>query len=236
MRCKYNICTGNGFTFGENPATHEMEAIPCKCRLERDEQLDDERYKRKLLEAGISPVFWDLTLDGYKALAIGSTTTRQANHAIVKIIEEFIVDPDKFITNYTTFWLWSAMGNSGCTSLAIIFAMELIKKNYKVKFITMQNLLNAFVEFDNKKIYFKELDYAQIYFLDNTFVSGRCHLKGEYTGVQLYNWLNEGLVKDKRFICTSRTELSKVDKIYEHSVGVLKKCVLSLEIQGTLYG
>jgi len=234
MICKYNICTGSGFNFEENSITHEMEAVPCRCRLDRDEQLDDERYKRKLLEAGISPVFWNLTLNSYRALVIGSPGAMQVKNTIIKTIEEFIDEPDKFINNYNTLWLWSALGNSGCTSLAIIFAMELIKKNYRVKFITMQNLLNAFVEFDNKKIYFKDLEFAQIYILDNAFVSGRCHVKGEYTGVQLYNWLNEGLIKDKRFICTSRVELVKADKIYEHSAGVLRKRALSLEIQGTL--
>jgi hypothetical protein len=234
MRCSKGICTGIGFIFKENSVTKEVEAVPCECRLERDSQIDEERSRRKLLDAGISPVFWNRTLDSYKQLNLGSSMIRQANLGCISMLEEFMQEPEKLLSNYNTLWIWSSMGNAGCTSLAVILAMEFIKKNYKVRFLTMQSLLNAFIEFDDKKIYFKELDQAQIYFLDSVFVEGRCSVRGEYTGVQLYNWLNDTLLKDKRFVCTSRVPLSKVDKLYEHSAGIFKKQVISLEIQGTL--
>lgn len=232
MKC--DKCDNAGFTFSENPDTKEMEGIPCECRRIYDQKKIEGALHSKFNAAGISSSFWGYTFDGFFSCRIGGTEVQKTNKVKVEELKKYSSNPGDFFSKHSTLWIWGNEGNSGCTTLSICFAMELIKKNYTVRFVTMQKLLNAFTDFDNKKNFFKEIERADVYVIDSTFVKDRCSIRGEYTSVQLYDWLNNALLDGKKFICTSRVPLDRVDKEYTGSASIFKKSLVTVEIQGTL--
>ena len=231
MRCPK--CKDDGFKFEENSETKEMEAIPCDCRKAYDTKKIEYALHKKYEAAGISSSFWKYTFDSFKFCPIGNLATQKINANQINILKAHAQDPESFFSKYSTLWLYSSLGNAGCTTLAICFGMELIRQKYIVRFVTMQKLLNAFVEFDDKKNFFQDINKADVFILDNVFVGERCSIRGEYTAVQLYDWLNNALLDGKKFICTSRVPLDRVDKTYENSVGIFKKHPFTIEIHGT---
>ena len=226
MSCK--ICKGMGFLFREEGT--ETVAYPCTCRKEYDKKKEIEI---KYIDAGIPKKFWYYTMDSYKKLPF-PPKVRDENATSISTIESIIEDPKKLINGYRVLWIYGRDDNSGHTSLAIILGKELIEKHYKVKFIYMQNLIDAFVKFNEKQTYFKDLESYNVYIIDDAFDTSRSFISGDYTRVQLFNWINDALDKEKSFICTSNTEVDKLDTIYSQIQTILKRNIKELRLNGSV--
>jgi hypothetical protein len=156
------------------------------------------------------------------------------NSLSIETLQEYLDDPDKFLSSYNVLWIWGTGTSAGHTTLAVLLATELLKKGHTVKFIDMQRLLDAFTEFDKKTEYFDSIKDFDVYLLDDIFTPKRNFVRGEYTLAHLYSWLKKLLVDDKHFICTSKVALPDVDIVYDQSKDLLRKYSISLEFRGSL--
>jgi DNA replication protein DnaC len=224
-------CKGSGFIIKEDPETGERKGFPCHCRLVRDEQ---NRLHVKLISADIPNEYWDYTFENYLSLPVGNSLTQKANKDKLDLFKTLLDDPGKFMQEYKVLWIWGPHQNACHTSLAVMLATELLKKNFKVKFITMQRLADAFINFDDKKEYFKNLENADVLVIDDAFDSTRCSISGEYTRIHLFNWLRDILTANKRLICTSKVKVDQIDVAFAQSKGLLQKYAKELELQGSL--
>lgn len=224
-------CNGSTWIIRFNPETKEDTAYPCDCRLERDKQ---NNMRSKLIKAGIPPEYWEYTLDNYITLPLGNSVLATIKDTSINKLREYMETPKKFIDNFSVLWIWGRNPNAGHTSLAVILAVELLKKGNKVRFIKMQDLISAFTDFENKKDYFKQLESFDVYLIDDAFDTARCTASGEYSRIHLYNWLSTAISYGKCFICTSKIEISQIDKQFEQSKNVLLKSRVSLEFQGMI--
>ena len=231
-RC--SICNGAGFVIKKNEETGEEEGMPCECRKDRDEA---NFIRMKLVSADIPPVFWEYTFDNYLSLiATQAAPTKASNKKSLETFKALIEDPDKLIKNknFNVLWIWGNEKNAGHTSLAVILATEILKKNYSVRFITMHNILAAFTSFDTKVEFFKDFNTSNIFIIDNAFDPGRCTIKGEYSIVHLYNWLNDALSNNKKIICTSKVPVSQIDHQFQQSKDLVSKHAYELEFKGAI--
>jgi len=228
-RC--SICGGSTWIIRFNPETKEDTAYPCECRLERDKR---DSIRSKLVKAEIPPKYWEYTLDNYLTLPIGGSIVTNANTVSIRKLQSFINTPKDFLDDINVLWIWGRNPNAGHTSLAVIFAVELLKKGSKVRFIKMQDLISAFTDFDDKKDFFRQLDSFDVYLIDDAFDTSRCTAAGEYSRIHLYNWISSAISYDKHFICTSKVDIPQIDKQFEQSKNVLLKSRISLEFQGTV--
>lgn len=223
------VCGGSGFLIKPDETTGEMKGYPCECRKERDEK---NLLQSRLISADIPVVHWKYTLDNYLSLPLGSSEIKEANKGSVDTLRSYLGDPSLFLDNYSVLWIWGRKANAGHTTLAVILATELLKRNKKVKFLGIQNFLNTFTDFEGRKEYYASLEKYEVFILDNIFSPGRCIAKGEYTTIHLFNWLNDTLSAGKHLICTSKIPLVEVDKTFEQSKNLLLKNSKSLHFQG----
>ena len=231
-RCQ--LCNGKGFTIRFNPETKEDTAYPCECWLKRNE---DTHRKTMLIKACIPPKYWEYSLETYLMLPWGESVVTSANAPNIRKLRKLIEDKNErlaFLKEFNVLWIWGRCPNAGHTSLAVILAIELLKHKHKVRFIRMQDLIAAFTDFDNKKEFFKNLENFDIYLLDDAFDENRCIVSGDYTNINVYNWLSVAISNKKHFICTSKIDIPQIGEKFEQSKHVLLKARVSLEIQGTL--
>jgi len=224
-------CKGSGFIIKEDPVTKEHKGYPCDCRIARDEQ---DRLYVKLISADIPNEYWEYTFENYLSLPIGTSLTQKANKDKLDLFKSLLDDPNKFMNEYKVLWIWGPHANACHTSLAVMLATELLKNNFKVKFITMQRLADAFVDFNDKKEYFKNLETADVLVIDDAFDSTRCSISGEYTKIHLFNWIRDALTANKKIICTSKVKVDQIDVAFSQSKNLLQKYARELEIQGSL--
>ena len=230
MSTKCEKCKGSGFVIKKNPETQEETGYPCACRLDRDER---DLLHRRLVSADIPPEFWEYTFENYLSLPI-SSILRTDNKPRLEIFKGFLDNPNTFLDRYKVLWIWGRDTSACHTSLAVIFATELLRKNHRIKFLSMQRFLDAFTNFDEKSEYFKALSSANGYILDDAFDTNRIVAKGEYTIIHLYNWLKDELTKGKYFICTSKIDVPEIDIKFAQSRNLLLKYSVSIEIKGTV--
>jgi len=227
-------CYGSGFVIKLNEATGEEEGVPCDCRLDREEQ---DIMRKKLISADIEPKFWDYTFENYlSVIATQPVSIRNSNKKNVETFKTILDNPDLFIKNkdYGVLWIWGTDDHAGHTSLAVILATEILKKNHSVRFLKMQSLLAAFTNFDTKVEFFKDLNTAQVFILDNAFDPNRCTVKGEYTIIHLYNWLSDIMSADKKIICTSKIPMEQIDKQFQQSKNLMIQYGYELEFKGSI--
>ena len=224
-------CNGSGFIIKYNETTKEDEAVPCVCRLEREER---DLIRTKLISAGVETKYWEYTFDNY--LSLIDKKAKSDNQVSIDTFRVLIEDPIKFMKSldYGVLWIWGRSPTAGHTSLATMLATEILKKNYSARFLTMQNLLAAFTTFDTKVEFFKDLSLASFYILDNAFDSNRCSAKGEYTIIHLYNWLNDVLSSGKKIICASKIPIREIDIQFQQSKSLLLSYGYEIEFKGEI--
>lgn len=227
------ICNGAGFIIKLNETTGEEEGVPCECRLEREEK---DVLRMRLIASDIEPRFWEYTFDNYLSLIGSKIKLKHDNSKSIEIFQSLLQDPDKFMKSkdYNVLWIWGTEDYAGHTSLAVIFATELLKRNHTVRFLKSQSLLGAFTNFDTKVEFFNDLNTAQVFVLDNAFDPNRCTIKGEYTIIHLYNWLNDMICADKKIICTSKIPISQIDKQFQQSKNLIMNTGYELEFKGSI--
>ena len=156
------------------------------------------------------------------------------NQPEISKIVKFIENPKSFKENSPgVLWIWGEDDNAGHTSWAIILGKALLSNSLnKVKFVSMQNLVNAFTDFDDKKAFFNELEKNNIFIIDDAFDENRFYIKGDYVKINLYNWLNNILNDEKNLICTSNKSILKIDSTYSQCKSVLLRNYQEIEIKG----
>jgi len=224
-------CGGSGFKIKYDPETKEDTAYPCNCRLDREKK---DTIRTKLVRACIPPKYWEYDLDNYSNCFVGNSVIQDANSFNINKLKGIIDDPTYFIENYDVLWIWGTTPNAGHTSLAVILATSLLEHKYKVRFLRMQDLIASFTDFEEKKDFFKYLEGFDFYLIDDAFDSNRCIASGDYTRIQLFNWLSTAVSNNKKFICTSKVDIPKIDKQFEQSKNVLLKSYISMEFQGVI--
>jgi len=211
----------------------ETVAYPCDCRKEKEARIN---LETKLIGAYIPRIFWGYTLDQYINLSekFLKPPIKLHNDLNIDTIKKYISNPHSiFDDKIQVVWIWGSEENSCHTTLAVILGTAFIKEGLSVRFISMQDLLNAFTDFSKEKISFQEFDTHKIYVIDDMFDTTRCIAKGDYTKINLYNWLNNAVNNGKIFICTSNTPIEKIDKDYLQSRIVLSRSYKQLEIRGS---
>ena len=222
-------CNGTGFISKRNEFEEDI-AHPCECRKEKDATI---LLETRLIDASIPRRYWGYTLDNYLALPF-SPDVKLANKQSIEKLSHYINNPKSIDTEWQVIWLWGKEDNACHSTLAVILATELLKLNYKVKFINIQDLLNSFTDFKDKSVYFKELEDYNVYILDDIFDVTRSHVTGDYTKINFYNWINAAFNNDKKFICTSNIPLMQADPIYSQIKTILTRNYTQFEIQGSL--
>lgn len=230
-QCPQGICNGDGFIYKENPDTKQLVAHACACRDEREQRMTQDR----LLKAADIPLkYRNATLEKFKEDI--ECLNQSKNRLIFPIIDNIIVNTDIFMEGEkAALWIWGSP-TCGKTSLAVSIGKILISKKFKVRFIDMQHLLDMFINFDpegSKNTYFNELKQYDAYILNDAFNTTKAHTKGEYTRIQLYNWMNDILANRKRLICTSNVLISSIDREYAACKDLLLVDGLPLEITGS---
>jgi len=225
------VCHGSGWAIRYNEKNKQDESEPCECRRERDER---DAFRTKLVKACIPPEYWEYTLENYLTLPLGDSIVNKANALSVYELRKYMTDPLLFLNSYNVLWIWGRKPNAGHTSLAVIFAVELLKNKYKVRFMRMQDLVSAFTDFESKKDFFTYLEKFDVYLLDDAFDANRCIVPGDYTNIHLFNWMSAAMSNKKHFICTSKVDIVQISDKFEQSKHLLLKSRLSLEFHGTL--
>jgi DNA replication protein DnaC len=241
MKCP--ICNGESFIIKYiNPDTGEElgrddpngtdTAVPCKCRIERDEATI---LKNNLTASAIPVIYWNYTFEGYMA------ETKKFNHHIntkntipLQQYKRFLDNPKDFINNYKVLWIYGPHDNAGHTTLAVLIAKELIKLRYNVRFIKMSDLLDIFTDFNNKQDKLALLNRSNIYLLDDAFDLSKCVTPGEYVKMHMYNWVDSALANGKHFICTSSIKLQEMSLAFGHCKTVLNRSYIQIELLGSI--
>ena len=250
-------CGGSSFILKKNEVGEEVWS-PCECRIKKDREM---LLESKLTDANIKKKFRMYTFDDYLAMSF-TKEIQDFNRPQVETLQKFInnphefmnnpyefvrgpedfnnnsegsiISPEVFSKNPQTLWIWGEDSNAGHTTLSIILGIALIKAGYKVRFFKMQNLLDAFVEFDKKDAFFADLKKFDVYIIDDAFVKGRSIVSGQYTHAHLFNFIDTALGEDKHFIMTSDKLVEGISSEFEQIKMILKRSLLELELRGSI--
>ena len=219
-------------TFISEEKDGETIAVPCECRKEKEEKIN---LDTKLIGARIPRIFWGYTLEEYITMSkeFLPLDVQSYNSSSLVALKRYIDRPELIIEKgIQSIWIWGLEDNSCHTTLAIILGTAFIKAGASVRFITMQDLLNAFTDFGEKNLFFQEFDNHKVYIIDDAFDVTRCIARGDYTKINIYNWLSNAVNNGKIFICTSNVSLENVHKDYLQSKIILSRNAHLLEIKG----
>jgi DNA replication protein DnaC len=227
---KCTIC--NDSTFIRKVVDGEEIWVPCECRRKKDAEMIMES---RLTHANIRKSLRGYTFDDYLKLANNfSPTVKAFNEPRINILKSFINNPKEFLEKKQVILLYGNEENSGHTTLAVILGIELLKIGYKVRYIEMQQLIDAFVQFDGKNTYFDELAKFNVYIIDDAFDDTRTIAKGKYTQVHLYQFINTALNDGKHFIMTSNVPVNQISSEYEQCKLILQRSLSQIELHGSL--
>jgi hypothetical protein len=227
IKCK--VCNDQGFEIKVNVETKERVAYPCECRLRYDEQ---DLFRKRLIASDIPVEYWNYTVESYKELPFPETV-HERNAENLKTLQLLMQAPADLIKKHSLIWIWGAEAVAGHTTLSVILASELLKEGYKVKFLLMQNLVDMFTDFDEKKEYFRSLEEIDVFLLDSAFLAHTCVAK-EYALIHLYNWLLKMLTREKFFICNSKVSIPNITDKFKQCKQLIAKYATSLEFQGSI--
>lgn len=226
---KCQRCNDLTFIIEENEAGEE-EAHPCDCRIKKDREMV---FETKLVEANIKKKYSQYTIKDYLEIKFPDEI-REYNRPQIEIFQKFLNDPKEFINTGQVLWLWGKDPNAGHTTLSIMLGVALIQSGYKVRFFKIQNLLDAFTEFEKKEAYFTDLKKFDVYIIDDAFVADRSHIKGPYTKTHLFNFIDNALCEDKHFIITSDKLVDSIGSDFEQVRVILRRSIIELELRGSI--
>ena len=229
MACE--ICKGKGFLIKREEGKEDV-AIPCRCRIKFDKEV---AVKIRLIKADIPKTHWDISVEGFKNLKFEENDFFEKNTESITTLEKLITTAKDIKKYPRVIWIWGTKlhPNSCHTTLAVLIGIACMKINVSVRFISMQSLLNAFINFEEKESFFKEFNKHKVFIIDDAFDESRCIVSGNYTQIHLFNWFNDAMNARKILICTSNTLLKDVDAIYEQSKIILSRDAQELEIVGS---
>ncbi|HRZ18534.1 MAG TPA: hypothetical protein P5136_00515 [Methanofastidiosum sp.] len=223
------ICHGSTFISVEKDG--ETIAVPCQCRKDREKKT---LLNTKRIDARIPPKLWDFTFESYSHLPmIGRENDKESIETFKKILDNPFIVKEKDIQ---VIWIYGKNDNACHTSLAIILGTAFLEKDFFVRFITFQELMNNFTEFNTRVSYFEELEKYQVYIIDNAFDSSRAGAfgKGDYSQKAAFNWVNTALSNGKILICTCNVPIRQISDEFKQSKIVLLRSFIELNFLGTI--
>lgn len=222
------LCHGTTWVF--ETINGEKVAVACSCRRKREEEIS---LKTKLIDAHIPPIFWDYSLDHYLKLPF-KPEDRAFNKENIDLLSMFIKNPKLLLeSKKQVLWIWGNQDNSCHTTLATILGTSFLKSDIRVRFIKMNKLIEACMDFDDKKEFFENLDTYRVFIIDDAFDITRSTAK-EYAIINIYNWIDSQINQNKLFICTSNAPLRGIAKQYMQSAIVLSRNYIEMELRGTI--
>jgi len=221
---------GNKVVLRDNATSYEEEVwFPCECRKKQDKEV---ALDYKLTEAGIHKSLCKYTFDDYIKIPF-PPDVKKFNQSQVDVLTTIMNDPIEFFTDNNVLWLWGSDDNSGHTTLAATLGIKLIEKKFSVRFLKMQTLLDAFTDFDDKE-YLEKLKGYKFYIIDDAFDLDSVTVGGPYTQVHLFQFIDNALLEDSKFIMTSRENIINIPEEFHRSGTVLRRSFSSLELRGDI--
>ena len=138
---------------------------------------------------------------------------------------------DEYRSVYNIYWLTGGP-QSGITSLAVIFAKQLISSKKKAHYISMHTLLERSKDFDDKN-FLENLYKNDVIILDDTFSPGKFFLKSDYVIAQFYNFIKEIVIRNKTLMCTSSKRIQDID---EKEFGSIKEVLKANSYEFYIFG
>lgn len=229
IKCPYNMCDGSGYLEVEEDGEPVVKF--CKCRKEK---LNVDSLNNKLIEAHIPKRYWEYSLDSYSSLSF-KPEVLENNKDSLDVFKRIMDDPLLFTNNYQLLWLWGSDENSGHTSLAIMFAKELLKIGHTARFITMHDLIKMLSDFDSKEA-LSSLKEPSVLIIDDACDVSRCYIsvKGDFAKVALFDFIANAFNDGKYLICTSNVDIINIPDMYRELIAIFLRHKLSLEFKGTL--
>lgn len=161
-------------------------------------------FETKLIAANIPKDFWYLTSDSYRNPATNKYD-RIINEINIQIIKKYIENLDERIKTGTGLYLFGD-NNTGKTMLMCIVLKEAIKQGYTVRFQTMSEIINGYMQswFDKKDIsIFKD-----------------CHLLG----------IDDSFDRRKTFSSENRIQVSQIDDLFRYRIHNWKSTLVTANI------
>jgi len=225
--CKCDICKGSKYYEVVDRETNESIYHKTSC-YKKYQELNDLRYQLYL--SNISDFLLDYTLDKY----VGKDEDNN-----LKKVKLFI---DKFDEKFCKQWLyfWSTEYGTQKTTIASYIGLELLKKNKKVNFILMNNLINLLkdvdyikddIEKENTQYKIQKLKDSDLLIIDESFDKRSVTIyQSGYQLAFLDTFLKEREQLGKAIIFTSNIYWEEIDtKIFSDKIkGQLsRKCIYS---------
>jgi len=226
-------CNGSGFILKKDKYDEDVWS-PCECRKKREAEVSTEI---KFTEANIRKSLRRYTFEDYLKYPF-KRKDKLHNAPQIKEFQNYLENPSDFLDNYSVLWIWGTDANAGHTTLASILGIKLLEFGYKVRFLEIQHLIEAFTKFDEKEVFFTELKKFDIYIINDAFDVDRGHVGGKYSQVHLYQFINDALIDGKHFIMTSNRLVRDIDKgdlkDFEQSKIIISRSVKQLEFRGSI--
>jgi DNA replication protein DnaC len=181
--------------YGEEYSDH------CECVKNN---IKSNSFEQSLLAANIPKDFWYLTTDNYRNPAT-SAYDKMINEINMAIIKRYIDEMPKRIETGTGLYLFGD-NNTGKTMLMCIVLKEAIKMGYSVRFQTMSEIINGYMQswFDKKDIsVFKE-----------------CHILG----------IDDSFDRRKTYTSQNNIQLSQLDDLFRYRVHNWKSMMITANI------
>lgn len=233
MQCPYNNCNGTGFKI-QKDSNGEDEVVPCKCR---NDKMQKDSLKRKLIDAKIPTRYWEYTFDNYLSLSkFFHPDAQKFNKSNVELLSNFHAHPELMLDRESekqVFWIWGKDSNSCHTTLAIILGTDLLQIGKRVCYLQFYKLLEVFTDFEAKHDTLKSLKNYDVYIIDDAFDMTRCAITNYKQG-QLFGFLNDILNDNKFIICTSNIPTTEIDRGFSQLQIILTRSCKNIELRGSL--
>lgn len=228
-KCKN--CNGSGYIEVINEEDGETYMKICDCKKQ---SFTEDTLKRKLVDARIPIEYHKYTIEDYERLPFGPSIEKE-NEKGITIIKKIVAEPAFFEDNFKLLWIWGTDPNSCHTSLAIIIAKALMRHGHMVRFISMQNLVQMIMDFENKDA-LKEFHRFDTFIIDDACDTTRTFIstKSEYIKTNLIEFFSSNLTNDKKFICTSNVDVNSIDNVFKDIKFIINRYAYEIKLQGDI--
>jgi len=226
------ICNGTGLIIeiGEGGEV----ARPCECSVRKYQenklqQLYDNAHlpKGKIREA---------TFEDYLKLPFPPSVI-QENSSSISTYKKYHDDISLLFQGPHIIWIYGSEPNACHTTLAVILGKTALQKNYKVFFLSMQDLINIFFNFESLYSRVEKILQNDLIIVDDAFDLSRCSINqktSKFILSHIFSFFNELISNDKRIICTSNVPIHTIDSIFDEVKILLLRSSLQIELKGSI--
>jgi hypothetical protein len=208
--------------------------VPCSCFIEKKKELQLQQvYDQSHFPKGKIREF---TYEDYLKLPLPPEAKKYNEMALSKY-KEMLDNIDILINGPNVIWIWGDEPNACHTTLAVILGKSAVAKNYKVYFLSMQELVNILFSFETMQEKIQRLVSNDIIIIDDAFDLSRCIINqktSKFIIAHLFSVINELLSNNKHIICTSNCAIYSIDPVFQEIKVILLRSYITLHIQGSI--